>query len=163
HQTIAKVSEDFGSFRFNTAIAALMEFNNYLIRVKDTFTGPQSGETEDGIWRESVRNLLLMMAPVFPHVSEELWQRLADGGDAASVHLQAWPQADPEKAEEEEITVVVQVNGRVRDKLSVPPNTAEEELESMALASNNVQRWMDGKQVRKVVVVADKLVNIVIG
>ena len=103
------------------------------------------------------------MAPVFPHVSEELWQRLAGNGEVSSVHLQDWPQADPQKAKEEEITVVVQVNGRVRDKLSVAPNTAEEELEAMALASNNVQRWMDGKQARKVVVVADKLVNIVIG
>ena len=140
-----------------------MEFNNYLIRVKDTFTGPNSGEAGNDIWQESIRNLLLMMAPVFPHISEELWQRLANDGETGSVHLQAWPQADPQKAKEEEITVVVQVNGRVRDKLSVAPNTAKAELEAMALASNNVQRWMDGKQVRKVVVVADKLVNIVIG
>ena len=166
HQTIMKVTEDLGNFRFNTAIAALMEFNNYLVRVKETFTSPQGQRKEAGIWQESIHALLLMMAPVFPHISEELWQRTGIGqaGVAArSVHLQDWPQADPHKAREDEITVVVQVNGRVRDKLSVAPNTAKEKLEAMALASDNVQRWMNGKQVRKVVVVADKLVNIVIG
>ena len=157
------MSEDFGSFRFNTAIAAMMEFNNHLIRVKDAFTGPSSGNEQTAIWQESVRALLLMMAPVFPHISEELWQRLAAGAETASIHLQEWPQADPQKAKEDEITVVVQVNGRVRDKLSVASNTASADLETKALASNNVQRWTDGKQIRKVVVVPDKLVNIVIG
>ena len=160
HQTILKVTEDIGSFRFNTAIAALMEFNNYLIRVKETF----AADAEASIWRESVRSLLLLMAPIFPHISEELWQRSGNGAaDGGSVHQQSWPQADPHKAREDEITVVVQVNGRVRDKLNVAPNTAKEKLEAMALASDNVQKWMNGKQVRKVVVVADKLVNIVIG
>ena len=160
HQTILKVTEDLGSFRFNTAIAALMEFNNHLIRVKETV----AADAEASIWRESVRSLLLLMAPIFPHISEELWQRSGNGAaDGESVHQQSWPQADPHKAREDEITVVVQVNGRVRDKLNVAPNTAKEKLEAMALASDNVQKWMNGKQVRKVVVVADKLVNIVIG
>ena len=160
HQTILKVTEDLGSFRFNTAIAALMEFNNHLIRVKETV----AADAEASIWQESVRSLLLLMAPIFPHISEELWQRSGNGAaDGGSVHQQSWPQADPHKAREDEITVVVQVNGRVRDKLNVAPNTAKEKLEAMALASDNVQKWMNGKQVRKVVVVADKLVNIVIG
>ena len=159
HQTILKVTEDIGSFRFNTAIAALMEYNNYLIRVKETF----AADAEASIWRESVRSLLLLMAPIFPHISEELWQRSGNGvADGGSIHQQSWPQADPHKAREDEITVVVQVNGRVRDKFNVVPNTAKEKLEEMALASDNVQKWMNGKQVRKVVVVADKLVNIVI-
>ena len=166
HQTILKVTEDMGSFRFNTAIAALMEFNNHLIRVKEALGGAPARSAAAGVWRESVRTLLLLMAPVFPHVSEELWQRSGNGvagGGNGSVHLKAWPQADPRKAREDEITVVVQVNGRVRDKLSVAPNTANEKLEEMALASANVQRWMNGEQARKVVVVADKLVNIVTG
>jgi leucyl-tRNA synthetase len=166
HQTILKVTEDMGSFRFNTSIAALMELNNHLIRVKEALAGAPEGSAEAGILRESIRTLLLLMAPIFPHVSEELWQRSGNGAggrEAASVHLQSWPQADPQKAREDEITVVVQVNGRVRDKLTVAPNTAKEKLEAMALASDNVQRWMNGKQVRKVVVVANKLVNIVIG
>ena len=166
HQTITKVSEDMAGFRFNTAIAALMEFNNHLISVKPNLGAAETGTAAAGIWHDSIRNLLLMMAPIFPHVSEELWQRLergSNGSEAGSVHLQEWPQADPEKAREDEITVVVQVNGRVRDKLSVAPNTAEDRLEELALASNNVKRWMNGKQVRKIVVVPDKLVNIVIG
>ena len=143
-----------------------MEFNNHLISVKQTLGAAETGTAAADIWHDSIRKLLLMMAPIFPHVSEELWQRLGSGSDSrevGSVHLQAWPQADPEKAREDEITVVVQVNGRVRDKLSVAPNTAQDKLEELALASNNVKRWMNGKQVRKIVVVPDKLVNIVIG
>ncbi len=185
HQTILKVTEDIGGFRFNTAIAALMEFNNYLIRVKNTFGALESRAsrpTAQPIWQESIRTLLLLMTPIFPHISEELWQRARnvierrndarrsdpDGcpdtdGETWSVHLQSWPQADPEKAKEDEVTVVVQVNGRVRDKLNVASNIATEKLEAMALASANVQKWMNGKQVRKVIVVPDKLVNIVIG
>lgn len=154
HQTIQKVTDDISGFRFNTAIAALMEFNNYLVKAKDTAV------VGSPVWEESTRALLLLMAPIFPHISEELWHRL---GNEQSVHLQAWPQADAEKAKEDEITVVVQVNGRVRDKLSVAPNTAKETLEAMALASENVQKRMNGKQVRKVIVVPDKLVNVVVG
>ena len=166
HQTILKVSEDIGSFRFNTAIAALMEFNNHLVRVKSAFNGSPGLSAASEIWQESIRSLLLLMAPIFPHISEELWQRAGHAdtdGEPRSVHLQQWPQGDPQKAREDEITVVVQVNGRVRDKLNVAANTAAETLEAMALASENVQKWMNGKQVRKVVVVADKLVNIVVG
>ncbi|RME57984.1 MAG: leucine--tRNA ligase, partial [Caldilineae bacterium] len=104
--------------------------------------------------------LLLMMAPIFPHISEELWHRI---GNEESVHLQRWPEGDPEKAKEEDVTVVVQVNGRVRDKLVVAPDTDKAALEQMALASENVQKWLDGKQVRKVIVVPNRLVNVVVG
>ena len=104
--------------------------------------------------------LVLMMAPIFPHISEELWHRL---GNKSSVHLMSWPAGDPEKAKEDEITVVVQVNGKVRDKLQVTPGTDRQTLESSALALENVQKWMDGKPVRKVIVVPDRLVNVVVG
>ena len=101
-----------------------------------------------------------MMAPIFPHISEELWNRI---GRSDSVHLQSWPQGDPEKAEEEIITVVVQVNGKVRDKLTVTPGADAETLETQALGLDNIQKWIDGKPIRKVIVVPDKLINIVIG
>jgi leucyl-tRNA synthetase len=104
--------------------------------------------------------LILMMAPIFPHISEELWHRL---GHSESVHLQSWPQADTAKAQEDEVAVVVQINGKVRDKLLVSPGTSSQTLEDAALALETVRRWIDGKSVRKVVVVPDKLVNIVIG
>ncbi|MBW7882543.1 MAG: leucine--tRNA ligase [Caldilineaceae bacterium] len=154
HQTIIKVTDDIEHFRFNTAIAALMELNNYLYKARE------SSVVNSSTWEQAVRTLLLMMAPIFPHIAEELWHRQEN---TSSVHLQQWPVADPEKAKEEEITVVVQVNGKVRDKLLVAPGTPDSELEEQALALDNVQRWTDGKRVRKVIVVPDKLVNIVIG
>jgi len=155
HQTILKVTDDMENFRFNTAIAALMELNNTLMRAKETAVAGSP------IWEETIRNLLLMLAPIFPHISEELWQTVTES--EASVHLQQWPQGDPEKAREEEITVVVQINGKVRDKLTVAPGTAKDVLEQDALALSGIQKWMEGKQVRKVIVVPDKLVNVVVG
>ncbi len=154
HQTILKVTDDMANFRFNTAIAAMMELNNLLLRLKETpvYSSP--------LWQEAIETLVLLMAPIFPHISEELWHRL---GHTESVHLQRWPQGDAEKAREAEITVVVQVNGKVRDKLLVSPGTDKATLESQALALGNVQKWIDGKQVRKVIVVPDRLVNIVVG
>lgn len=155
HQTIIKVTDDMANFRFNTAIAALMELNNTLMRAKE------SGVAGSPIWNETIRNLLLMMAPIFPHISEELWQSVNETEE--SVHLQAWPQGDPQKAREDELTVVVQINGKVRDKLTIAPGTAKDVLEKDALALENVQKWIDGKQVRKVIVIPDKLVNVVVG
>jgi leucyl-tRNA synthetase len=154
HQTLVKVGEDMASFRFNTAIAALMELNNLLMKAKE------SAVVGSPIWDDAVRSLLLMMAPIFPHISEELWHRI---GNSDSVHLQSWPEGDPEKAKEDEVTVVVQVNGKNRDKLTVAPATANKTLEEMALATEGIQKWLDGKQVRKVIVVPDKLVNVVVG
>ncbi len=154
HQTIIKVTEEIAAFRFNTVVAALMEFNNTLMRAKET---PVYGAP---VWDEALRTQLLLMAPIFPHISEEIWQRLEPG---KSIHLHSWPAGDPAKAHEDLVTVVVQVNGKVRDKLTVAPGTPGETLESEALALHNVQRWLDGKTVRKVVVVPDKLVNIVLG
>ncbi|MEX1021471.1 MAG: leucine--tRNA ligase [Litorilinea sp.] len=154
HQTLIKVSDDMLNFRFNTAIAGMMELNNQLVRQKDSPVATLP------IWDEAVEALVLMMAPIYPHISEELWHRL---GHSESVHLQSWPQADPTKAIEAEVTVVVQVNGKVRDKLLVAPGIGEEILRTQALALDNVRKWMDGKAVRKIVVVPDRLVNIVVG
>ena len=154
HQTILKVTDDMTAFRFNTAIAALMELNNLLVRLKETTIA------ESPIWREAVQTLIKLMAPIFPHISEELWQQT---GQTGSVHLQTWPTGDPDKARDESVTVVIQINGKMRDKLMVAPDTPAETLESQALALENVQKWLDGKRARKVIVVPNKLVNIVIG
>jgi leucyl-tRNA synthetase len=154
HQTIQKATDDMAGFRFNTAIAALMEFNNYLYKARET------SAIFSPVWDIATRSLVLMMAPIFPHIADELWHRQ---GNTSSVHKQRWPVADPEKARVDEVTVVVQVNGKVRDKLVVTPGTAAAELEAQALALENVRRWLEGKQARKVVVVPDKLVNIVAG
>jgi leucyl-tRNA synthetase len=154
HQTILKVTDDLQNFRFNTAIAALMELNNTLIRVKE------SAVANTPVWNQAIRSLILMMAPIFPHVSEELWHRQ---GNTSSVHKQRWPDGDPEIARADEITVVVQINGKVRDKLVVVPGTVAAELERQALELENVRKWLDGKQVQRVIVVPDKLVNVVVG
>jgi leucyl-tRNA synthetase len=154
HQTIIKVADDMANFRFNTAIAGLMELNNSLIKAKETTV------VNTPAWNQAIRNLILMTAPIFPHIAEELWHRQ---GNTSSVHLQRWPEADEEKARVDEVTVVVQINGKVRDKLVVAPGASREELEHAALAMVSVQKWLEGKQVQRAIVVPDKLVNIVAG
>jgi leucyl-tRNA synthetase len=154
HQTILKVTDDLSNFRFNTAIAALMEMNNVLFRAKD------SAIAGTDAWREAVETQLKLMAPIFPHITEELWHRL---GHTTSIHLQTWPQGDLDKARENEIEVVVQVNGKVRDRLVVAPGTEQAVLQEEALRLETIQKWINGKTVRKVIVVPDKLVNVVIG
>jgi len=154
HQTVLKVTDDMAAFRFNTAIAAMMELNNLLVRLKETPI------TDSPIWHEAVQTLIKLMAPIFPHIAEELWQQI---GQRSSVHLQAWPTGDPDKAREESVAVIVQVNGKIRDKLVVAPDTPVETLENQALALESVRKWMDGKPARKVIIVPNKLVNIVVG
>jgi len=152
HQTILKVTDDFTAFRFNTAIAALMDMNNALMKMRETAL------TQTAIWNQAVDALLLLMAPIFPHISEELWQQRGHG---SSVHLQQWPQGNPALAADESVEIVVQINGKIRDRLTVAPDTASDELERQALALESVRRWLDGKTPRKVIVVPNKLVNIV--
>jgi leucyl-tRNA synthetase len=154
HQTIIKVTDDIVSFRFNTAIAALMEMNNALFKAKD------SAVVGTSAWQEALETQLKLMAPIFPHISEELWHRL---GHEQSIHLQSWPQGDVETAKADEIEVVVQINGKIRDRLLVTPGKPQATLQEQALALPNVQKWLDGKSIRKVIVVPDKLVNVVIG
>ena len=154
HQTILKVTDDMAAFRFNTALASLMELNNMMMKAKET---PMVATP---VWNTAVESLVLMMAPIFPHISEELWQRREHG---MSVHVQRWPQGDQDKAREESIAVAVQVNGKVRDRLLVEPGAAMDTLETQALALDSVKKWIDGKGIRKVIVVPDKLVNIVVG
>jgi leucyl-tRNA synthetase len=169
HRTIKKVTEDIEAYKFNTLVAGLMEFNNYLVKAKDTLAYGTPA------WEEAVDMLLLMLAPETPHIAEELWQRrrgrsefrLAKGGgifDAeASIHVQAWPAWDPELAKAEVITLVVQVNGKVRDKIEAPADISEEDARQAALTSPTVQRWLEGKSVRKVIFAGGKLINIVVG
>jgi leucyl-tRNA synthetase len=151
HQAIIKVTEDMSAFRFNTAIAALMDLNNTLMKFKETSL------SQTPLWRQATDTLVLMMAPIFPHMSEELWR---SRGHLTSVHVQEWPVADPEKAREETVEIVVQVNGKIRERLSVALGTSAADLEHQGLQA--ASRWLDGKPARKVIVVPDKLVNIVI-
>ena len=154
HQTIRKCYEDLDSFKFNTTIAALMELVNHLSRVWND----QSVDT--ATWRDCIEKFLLILAPIAPHVSEELWERT---GYAYSVHQQDFPKWDDELAAEDEITLVVQVNGRVRDRINAAASISEDAARELALNSQRVQAHVDGKTVRNVVYVPGRLVNVVVG
>ncbi len=153
HQAIRKVTHDLERFSFNTMVATLMEYTNYLIKAKETSV------TQTAAWDEAIETLLLLMAPSFPHISEELWARTGRG---YSVHQQAWPTWDETLAAEETITIVVQVNGKVRDRFEAPADISEEEAKVQALATPGAQKYLDGKQPLKVIYVPGRLVNIVV-
>jgi leucyl-tRNA synthetase len=153
HQTIRKVTEDLGKIRFNTMIAVLMEFSNYLARVKET------GSVTPSSWEEAVKTLMLLLAPTAPHLAEELWQQT---GHDYSIHNQPWPKWDPELAEDEEITLVVQVNGKLRDRVTAPASINEAEAKNIALNSARVKNHLEGRETVKVIYVPGKLVNIVV-
>jgi leucyl-tRNA synthetase len=153
HQAIRKVTSDLEAFSFNTAVAAIMELRNLMI---DEL---KSKRVDLETWREAVDTSLLLLSPFAPHISEELWSRR---GHPYSIHQQAWPVWDDAIAREEMITLVVQVNGRVRDKIEIAAGTDDEELRSRALASEKVQKWIAGTEPRKVIVVKGRLVNVVV-
>jgi len=153
HQTVRKATNDIEQLRFNTTIAALMELTNYLSRVKD------AGSVARTDWQEAVHTLLLLLAPLAPHIAEELWEQT---GHDYSIHNQSWPQWDEELARDEEITLVVQVNGRLRDRLTVPVSITEEEARRTALESERVKAHVEGRETVRVIYVPQKLVNIVV-
>jgi leucyl-tRNA synthetase len=153
HQTTRKVTQDLERLRLNTMIAALMEFTNYLTRVKEM------GAVVLSDWEEAIDTLLLLLAPTAPHLAEELWQQT---GHEYSIHDQSWPQWDEELAREEELTLVVQVNGKLRDRISVPVSITEAEAKQKALASQRVKSYIGGKQVLKTIYVPGRLVNLVV-
>jgi leucyl-tRNA synthetase len=153
HQTIQRVTNDIENFKFNTMVAALMEFTNALYKARD------AGLANTPAWAEAIETLLLLIAPVAPHIAEELWARTERG---FSVHQQRWPVANAELAAEDEVEVVLQVNGKVRDKLTVPVDAGEEQLRTLAMESERVQGHINGKTIRKVIVVPGKLVNVVV-
>jgi leucyl-tRNA synthetase len=160
HRTLKKVTEDSEAYKFNTLIAGLMEFNNALVKAKETAVYGTPA------WDEAVDALLLMLAPETPHIAEELWQRRHAQGEfraSESIHVQRWPAWDARLAKAEAITLVVQVNGKVRDKIEVPAGISQEEAQEAALASPAVQRWVEGKPIRRMVFAGGKLVNIVVG
>jgi leucyl-tRNA synthetase len=141
------------SFSFNTYVANLMELNNALLRAKET---PLFGTAA---WEEAVETLLLMLAPACPHIAEELWTRT---GRPFSVHQQVWPVWEEAVAKEETITLVVQVNGKVRDRIEMHVGVDAETARVSALETEGAQRHTAGKEIVKVVVVPGRLVNIVV-
>jgi len=156
NQTIRRVESDLERFHFNTAISALMEMVNAMTEISAEANSPDLAPA----YSEACESLALLLAPFAPHLAEQLWARLAKQD---SVHLAAWPAWDEAAAREEEVTIVLQVNGKLRDRLSVAPGTPKEQLEAQAVTSPKVQPYLKGKQIRQVIVVPDRLVNIVLG
>ncbi len=156
HKSIRRVTDDIeGRFHFNTAIAAVMEMVNSLSAFE-----PKNDPKNGAVLREAVTSLVIMLAPFVPHAAEELWEEVGGAGSLSQV---PWPSFDPRAAADEELTVVVQVNGKLRDRITVPVGASEEETRSAALAAERVRPLLEGKVLRKVVVVPGKLVNIVVG
>ncbi|MGB2813874.1 MAG: leucine--tRNA ligase [Dehalococcoidales bacterium] len=154
HQTIRRVTQDLEKLRFNTMLSALMEFTNYLAKVKET------GAISTSAWQESIDILLRLLAPTAPHLTEELWERIKR---PYSIHNQTWPQWDEKLAKDEEITLVVQVNGKLRDRITVPVSITEDELpqilQEKAVKAN---AYLEGKKIRKRIYVPGRLVNFVV-
>jgi leucyl-tRNA synthetase len=148
HATIRKVTEDIAALRYNTAIAAMME---YLNAVREGGRAVQRAEVEP---------LVPLVAPFAPHLAEELWQRL--GHERSLFEAPAWPRYDPDKARADTVEFVVQVNGKVRTRMPLPRGTAQEEAQAAALADENVARFIDGGKLRKVIFVPDRLINLVV-
>lgn len=151
HTAIKEVTEDLeGEYQFNTAVSELMKLRNCLedATIKDS-----------SVYAEGIQTLVLLLAPFAPHISEELWHQL---GHTESVHTQAWPKFDPAALVADEITLVIQVNGKTRGALQVPAQADKTELEKYALESEVAQRHIEGKVIKKVIVVPGKLVNFVV-
>ena len=153
HQTIQRVEHDVLDFGFNTVISSLMEFTNNLFRARD------AGLANTPEWREAIDVLMRLLAPVAPHIAEELWERT---GNRYSIHQQSWPVVDATLAAEDEVEVVLQVNGKLRDKVLVPAGASDEALRAVALSNDKVQSFMGSREPRKVIVVGGRLVNIVV-
>jgi leucyl-tRNA synthetase len=153
HQTLIQLTHDFEAFEFNTIVSGLMELLNEMYKARDKGA---AGTIE---WNEAVTIYIRMMAPITPHIAEELWAFI---GKPYSVHQQAWPIADDAAAAEDLITLVVQVNGKLRDRILVPADISEEAAKKAALESEAVNKFLEGKPPRKVIVVPRRLVNIVL-
>jgi leucyl-tRNA synthetase len=153
HRTIKKATEDLGSFHFNTMIAALMEYTNYLGKVRE------AGSASEAAWDEAVKTLCLLLAPSAPHLAEEAWEHR---GYPYSVHNQPWPMWDEAQVARDEFTLVVQVNGKIREKVAAPVSLTQDEAVALANEQEKVKPYLEGTQVVKVIYVPGKLVNIVV-
>jgi leucyl-tRNA synthetase len=155
HRTTAGVTDDLERFRFNTAISKLMVLSNGLA------DAVRAGRASPAQRRDTAERLVLLLAPLAPFVTEELWRGVLDG--TGSVHVAGWPGFDADLVRSERVTCVVQVDGKVRDRIQVAPDTGEDDLRELALASERVQAALGGRPVARVVVVPPKLVNLVTG
>ncbi len=154
HQTLRRVTSDFENFEFNTIISGLMELLNEMYKAREV------GAVGTPEWNEATEIYLKMLAPVAPHIAEELWTNQL--GRPYSIHQQEWPKVDEAAAKEDTIELPVQINGKVRDRIIVAADASEQEIKSAALASETVQKYLEGKEPKKVIVANKRLVSLVI-
>jgi leucyl-tRNA synthetase len=159
HETIAKATQDIErDFHFNTAISAVMELVNALYAFEAASHDGMPAAERAALLREAVETTLLLLGPIAPHVTEELWSHL---GHTESLFARPWPAADPGALVRKEVTLVVQVDGKVRGRLTIDIDAAEDRVQRLALADERVQPWVRERAIERVVVVANRLVNIV--
>jgi leucyl-tRNA synthetase len=159
HETIVRVTEDIErDFHFNTAISAIMELVNALYAFETASRDRMPAGERATLLREAVETVLLLLGPISPHVTEELWAHLGHG---ESLFRRPWPTPDPGALARQEVTVVLQVDGKVRSRLTLEIDAAEARVQSLALADDKVRPWLDGRTVERVVVVPNRLVNVV--
>ncbi len=158
HRSVKGATEDFDGWSFNTAIARVMELVNALYQYAPT-EGEADHEIDPALLREGIDTTIRLVAPIAPHLAEELWSMI---GREPTVVDAAWPEWDPEVLKTEEVTVVVQVNGKVREEMSVPRDLPRDEMEERALAHGRIPALLDGDQPKKVIVVPNRLVNLVV-
>ncbi len=154
HQTLRRVTRNFEQFEFNTIVSSLMELMNEMYKARE------AGGAGTNEWKEAQEIYLKVMAPVTPHIAEELWTNYLH--KPYSIHQQPWPQVDEAAAKEDVIELPVQINGKVRDRINVPAEASEDEIKSAALASEIVQKYLEGREPRKVIVAKGKLVSLVV-
>jgi leucyl-tRNA synthetase len=157
HRTLKKVTDDHADYHWNTMISALMELTNRLIRLRGTDV------VDEPEWDEAMRLVILMLAPIAPHMSEELWSRrlAATGAEWSSVHAEQWPRYDETLIAEAQFELPIQVNGKLRDVVSVPADLSEVEIEQIAMARDKIRALVDGQEIVRVIQVAGRLVNVV--
>ena len=146
HKTLKKVTEDIENLKFNTALAAMMILVNELQKEKE-------------ISKAVFGNFLKILAPFAPHIAQELWEGL---GNKESIFKESWPEYDKKLVKDQKVTLIVQINGRVRDKIEVEANIEEKEAKELALSSDKIKKWLEGKEPKNIVFVPGKLVNIVL-
>ncbi|HSW92138.1 MAG TPA: class I tRNA ligase family protein, partial [Candidatus Saccharimonadales bacterium] len=154
HKTVKKVTDDIENDKFNTAVSTMMEAVNTYFKLKEKYT---IGKNE--AWTFAVESLLQVLSPFAPHITEELWHQM---GHETTIHIDTWPKWDDRYLQSDEVTIIVQVNGKLRAKLTVPKGIAEADVKEQALQESNVVKFLEGKEPRKVIYVAGRLVNIVI-
>jgi leucyl-tRNA synthetase len=154
HQTLKRVTRDFESFEFNTIISSLMELLNEMYKARE------AGAVGTPEWNEATEIYLKMLAPVCPHIAEELWTNQL--GKPYSIHQQSWPKVDEAAAREDVIEIPVQINGKVRARITVSAQASEDEIRTAALADETVQKHLEGREPKKVIVAQGRLVSLVV-